>query len=151
MTAKTINNHCTIFLTEDDKYSNLKYDTTINLETIEKITLDFASVKRLSSHILNMAVFIRKNFDNLYINVKSDFDGMADCCEARHAGFVKVKKDETEYYQSNKEAMHERTLGIPGAWFVGSSRDYLKSYDDSTFKGFEVSNCCGHFILAIKK
>jgi len=87
--------------------------------------------------------FVRKNQDNLYINVKSDFDGMTDMCEPRDGGFTRVEKEEDTFYS-------ERTLGIRGAWFVGSSRDYFKEYNENGFQGYEIYNCCGKFILAVK-
>lgn len=85
--------------------------------------------------------FIRKNEGNLYINIKSRFDGMTDCVESVAGQFQKAKKT-TDYT--------ENTLGIQGAWFVGQSRDYFKSFKDNQLTGYEVSNCCGHFIIAIK-
>ena len=42
------------------------------------------------------------------------------------------------------------TLGVNGAWFVGDSRDYFTAYDDGQFSGYEVYNCCGSFVLAVK-
>ncbi len=87
--------------------------------------------------------FIRENEGNLYINVKSSFDGMTDGCEDQKEGFVKAQPCEN----------HEYTLGIKGAWFVGNSRDYFTQYDNigGDMTGIEVSNCCGRFILAIRK
>ena len=87
--------------------------------------------------------FIKKNADNLYINVKSSFDGMTDCCESQNNGFQKAQPDSDGFY-------NQHTLGITGAWFVGQSRDYFYPYNQNGFKGYEVSNCCGHFILAVK-
>ena len=86
--------------------------------------------------------FIRKNTDNLFINVKSSFDGMTDCCQPVIGGFQKAEKDKDN---------ERNTLGISGAWFVGQSRDYFKSYNENGMTGYEISNCCGHFIIAIKK
>jgi hypothetical protein len=92
--------------------------------------------------------FIRANRAELYINIKSDFDGMTDCCQSRHGGFEKVKSDiQVRPFQSDRDP----TLGIPGAWFVGSSRDYFSTFEDGTYRGIEVSNCCGYFVLAVKK
>lgn len=106
--------------------------------TYKKITL--ATVKS----------FIKKNEGNLYINVKSSFDGMIDGCASQHDGFVKAEKDNTQSLNSD---YHDRTQGIKGAWFVGSSRDYFKPFDNigGDMTGIEVSNSCGHFILAIYK
>lgn len=88
--------------------------------------------------------FVRKNSGNLFINVKSSFDGMTDCCESLYDGFVKAQQD-TDH--------PSHTLGIKGAWFVGDSRDYFQPYDNiaGDMTGIEVSNSCGHFILAIIK
>lgn len=85
--------------------------------------------------------FIKKNRANLFINVKSDFDGMTDSVERRTDGFKKAKE----------EAHHEATLGIEGVWFVGSSRDYFTAYETATMTGYEVSNSCGTWICAIEK
>ncbi len=87
--------------------------------------------------------FIRKNDGKLYINVKSSFDGMIDGQSYYHDGFTKAEKDEDNFN-------YRHTLGINGAWFVNSGRDYLTPYNNGMYSGYEVSNCCGHFILAIK-
>jgi len=86
--------------------------------------------------------FIRENKDSLYINVKSSFDGMVDCVMPLDGGF---RKAEAEKDHNN------HTLGISGAWFVLSSRDYFYDYHENGYKGYKVSNCCGSFILAIKE
>ena len=98
----------------------------------QKITL--ATVKK----------FIRENSGKLFINVKSEFDGMTDATEQRTEGFKEAKA--TEEYP-----MH--TLGIDGAWFVRSSRDYFSTYDNiaGDMTGIEVTNSCGRFILAVQK
>lgn len=105
----------------------------MNTLAAKKITL--ATVKK----------FIKENWDKLLINVKSSFDGMTDCVECLHEGFHKPKPDTDKHTQ-------EHTLGIHGAWFVGQSRDYFRPYDNigGDMTGIEVSNSCGHFILAIR-
>ena len=93
--------------------------------------------------------FIRNNRDNLVINLKSDFDGMTDCVQNRDGGFCKAEKENREdrpFYTND-----DRTLGIKKAWFVGGSRDYFTAYEDAIYRGINISNCCGRFILAIKK
>lgn len=100
----------------------------MNTTTVRKITL--ATIKS----------FVKKNEGNLWINVKSSFDGMTDCVESLHRGFK----------QATKGDHYENSLGIQGAWFVGQSRDYFKEYHDPIFDGFEVYNSCGSFILATK-
>jgi hypothetical protein len=86
--------------------------------------------------------FIKESGDSLFINVQSSFNGMIDGCESHSEGFVKAKPTDsnTNY-----------TLGVSGAWFVGSSRDYFTPYEANDFKGIRVSNSCGSFILAVKK
>jgi len=86
--------------------------------------------------------FIRNNAANLYINVKSEFDGMSDGCEQRHEGFKRV----TTFTAADRKS----TMGISGAWFVGNGRDYFYPYSENGFEGIKVSNSCGRFILAIK-
>ncbi len=87
--------------------------------------------------------FVNKNEGKLYIDVKSSFDGMTDCCEPLQGGFVKATKD--------TDTWNKHSLGVTGAWFVFGSRDYFHDYTENGFSGYEVSNCCGHFILAIRK
>ncbi len=88
--------------------------------------------------------FIKKNRKDLFINVKSSFDGMTDGCEPRKDGFIFASTEK-------QDTCRENTLGVAGAWFVFQSRDYFKPYSDDKFEGIEVSNACGHFILAVKK
>jgi hypothetical protein len=90
--------------------------------------------------------FIKNNRKALYINVKSSFDGMTDGIERRNEGFVPATTDTDPHTQ-------EHSLGIKGAWFVGSSRDYFTAYDSigGDMTGIEVSNSCGSFVLAVKK
>jgi len=85
--------------------------------------------------------FIRKNSDDLYINVRSSFDGMTDGLEYYKNGFSKAEK--TNEFESN-------TLGISGAWLVGGSRNHFSAYNENGFEGIRVSNCCGSFILAVR-
>lgn len=86
--------------------------------------------------------FVRKNREKLFINVKSSFDGQVDGCEPCHAGFQVAQ-------QSDRQEKH--TLGVKGIWLVSGSRDYFRPFDQDGFEGIEVSNCCGRFIVAVKK
>ena len=86
--------------------------------------------------------FIKKNTNELYIGVKSSFDGMQDC----------VMDDEKTFSKAQFSAEYEKyNLGIKGLWLVGGSRNLFDSYEDETFKGIEVYNCCGSQILAVRK
>lgn len=88
--------------------------------------------------------FVRKNSDKLHINLRSKFDGMTDSVQQVGNQFCPVTINPEDVNASH-------TLGIPGAWIVGSSRDWFKPYEDETFTGIDVSNSCGNFIVAIKK
>lgn len=88
--------------------------------------------------------FIRKNESQLFINEKSRFDGMTDSVESRNRGWGKLTK-------STNRARDCCSLGYNGIWLVGSSRDYCKAYEDESFAGYEVSNCCGKWIVALPK
>jgi DNA-binding transcriptional regulator LsrR (DeoR family) len=102
-----------------------------NLTKQKKITL--ATIKS----------FIRKNEGKIYIYVKSSFDGMVDCVmPTRDIEFVLAKK---------RESNLSNTLGLQRAWVVGNSDDSFRPYEDSKFIGYNIYNCCGEFILAIKK
>ena len=87
--------------------------------------------------------FARKNKDNLWIKCKSDFDGMVDCVTQAKDPMFKPCENDKDYV--------EHTLGLNEVWLVGSSRDYFTPYEDNFYKGIEVSNSCGSFILAIVK
>lgn len=87
--------------------------------------------------------FIHKNKDNLHISNKSNFDGMIDC--------VSDCNDKSFRKAEISDKTHKNELGVKGVWFVFQSRDYFNEYIDSSFQGFEVSNSCGRFILAIRK
>ena len=81
--------------------------------------------------------------DNLYISNKSNFDGMVDCVmPVENKGFRKANQSQNNV---------DNTLGVSGAWFVGSSRDYFSPYADENFIGYEVYNCCGSFVLAMHR
>ncbi len=86
--------------------------------------------------------FIKKNIGNIYIDVKSEFSGMIDGLEFNNDGFFKAL---------DSDGNNNHTLGIQGAWFVGSSRDYFDAFENDTLTGIKVVNACGSFILAIKK
>lgn len=80
-----------------------------------------------------------KNTSNLHISVNSRFDGMQDC--------VTSCKDKSFSPAIRDASFHENTMGIKGAWFVKGSKDYFYDYKDDKFEGYEISNCCGKFIL----
>lgn len=87
--------------------------------------------------------FIKKNHGNLFLNIKSSFNGMVDGCDY-HKGSQFEAVEHTESFSNNK-------LGVQGAWFVRDGGDLLRAYEDEQFIGFDVYNCCGSFIIAVKK
>jgi len=92
--------------------------------------------------IATLKSFAKRNEGNLFVNTKSSFDGMTDCVESVKGGFKRTSVTD--------EVWHYKT-GIQGVYTVGSSRDYFHTYEDDTYFGIEVSNCCGVTILAVKK
>lgn len=87
--------------------------------------------------------FVKKNHGNMFIKVRSSFDGMTDGCEyASNPQFEPVE---------HQERMINNTLGINGAWFVRGGGDLVRPYEDDEFVGFDIYNCCGSFFIAIKK
>lgn len=112
--------------------------------------------------------FIKKNEGKLLIQTKSAFDSMSDGirfipCNQRK--FVEMKKDkpsETSYQYGAERgitreeidsrcAENKNTLGFCGIWVVNDSRDSFDAYEDDKFKGIEVYNSCGNFIVATPK
>jgi hypothetical protein len=87
--------------------------------------------------------FIKKHLKegNLYIKSLSSFDGMVDM----------VVYEEGVFQKAQEEEQRDNTLGVQGAWFVGSSRDYFEGYVDIDFEGYKVFNACGSFILATNR
>lgn len=93
-----------------------------------------------------LKAFIRKNRYQLYISTRSKFNGMVDGCEPCTDKSFRVAKETTRDLRY--------TLGIEDAYFTnstGSARDFITKYEDNDYIGYNVSNCCGYFILTIKK
>jgi|GEM_PF-1463655 len=90
--------------------------------------------------LATIKAFVRNN-DNLFIKVKSRFDGMTDGVEGVNMEFLKVVVDPRDYCLKH-------TLGIQGAWLVGDSRDYFTVFKNDKYEGYEVYNCCGAFFIA---
>lgn len=84
--------------------------------------------------------FLKNNRNNLFIKIKSTFDGMTDSIQPANHAFSPVK-----YI-----LMNDYNLGIQGVWLVGTSRDYFEYYNDGEFEGIRVSNSCGKFIITRK-
>lgn len=78
----------------------------------------------------------------LLISKQSSFDGMTDGITS--SSDKSFKPVESVPYSNN-------TLGINGVWLVGSSRDFFTHYEENGIVGIEVSNCCGRFIVGVRK
>lgn len=88
--------------------------------------------------------FIKKNKDNLYVMVKTDFDGMQDCV-------VKVDDLPHKAESASENYLFENTCGIKGVCLVNGSRNWFTHYEDDMFIGIIYSNCCGSGIIAKMK
>lgn len=100
--------------------------------------------------IATVKSFIRKNADNIFINVKSSFDGMTDGVEQLRDGFKPLQKNERQGVFTTDHNSNP-SLGFNGIWFVGDSRDYVQPYENENMQGYEVSNSCGSWIVATRK
>lgn len=87
--------------------------------------------------------FINKNTGKLWIDCKSDFDGMVD--------MVTTHEGHSFHPVQATDRNNDHTLGIGGLWLVGQSRDWFTAYENEVFTGIEVSNCCGNQVIAVKK
>lgn len=94
--------------------------------------------------LATIKAFIRKNRKKLMIKPIRHFDGMYDC--------VMPVIDGLRHFEKAKVPIqpHENQMGIDGAWFVFGSRDYCYPFKDGDMVGYEVSNVCGSFILAVR-
>ena len=89
--------------------------------------------------------FVRKNQGKLFVKVQSSFDGMQDMVTETKDNFSPAVSDEWT------ERNGKHTLGFRGVWLVGQSRDYFTPIDVDGFTGIEGYNCCGSWIIAVKK
>lgn len=95
--------------------------------------------------LATLKAWLKKNSERATIKVKSSFDGMTDGIETNR---------DARWYPLEGEfdpgCNHSGDLGFKGVWVVGQSRDRIQHYTDAEgFEGFEVSNCCGRWFVAI--
>jgi len=90
--------------------------------------------------VATLKSFIRKNRANLFIKHKSQFDGMCDG----------VVYDPNAAFKPalTVSSCIKNTLGIHGVWVVG--RDLISAFEADGFKGYDVYNCTGSFVLAVR-
>jgi len=86
--------------------------------------------KKITKATLKM--FIRKNKDNLFLEVKSDFDGMVDCV-------MPCKSPKRKIDCSNLDFSKD-CWGLDLSLVGGDKINKIKN-------GFEVKNCCGKYFL----
>ena len=98
------------------------------------------STKKIT--LATVKAFIRDSaLRGLHIKTTSRFDGQCDGVRSI------VDPTYCEVQAVNMADSHR--LGIDGAWFVGDSRDYFTFINNGEWTGFNISNCCGSFILAV--
>ena len=118
------------------------------MENLMYTTIEVLSIEEIKSVLMRneasrLSIKISMNKHQLTTLILNSFDGMTDCVEYdRNATFSKV--------DSTKIDFEKRCFGIDGFWTVGSSRDYIKPISENGFTGFEVYNCCGTSLIAIK-
>lgn len=87
--------------------------------------------------------FVRENRGELEVLVTSEFNGMTDGVDYHRAPRWVVNPAEDNHVSN--------TLGVAGVWLVLGSRDRFSAYEDSERAGIKVYNCCGSFIVAVRK
>lgn len=87
--------------------------------------------------------FVKKNFDNLFIENVSDFDGMVD---------MVVRHNDSKFRKASpsKNNNEQYDLGIDGIYML-PDRNLFKAFEDETYIGYNVYNCCGEFNIVVKK
>ena len=109
-----------------------------NGTTTEVATAQAGEQKKKKITLATVKSFIRKNANRLFAKTCSRFDGMTDC----------VQQVEGDTFT---QISAENALGIKGVYIVGNSRDHFSSFENDSYIGFEIYNCCGRGILAISK
>jgi hypothetical protein len=106
-----------------------------NGTTAEQAPVQAGEQKKKKITLATVKSFIRKNADSLWTKTQTSFDGMIDC----------VSKVDEEWKPANVNEILESKHRL---WFVGGSRDYFQPYEKGAWKGFEVYNCCGSWLVA---
>ena len=103
-----------------------------------------AATKTNKITIATVKAFIRKAKaeGTLLVRCDSCFDGMTDSIENNR---------DAQFTTTSECRDNGNNMGIRGINFVASSGNWCKAYDDGTYAGFEVSNCCGSWVVATMK
>lgn len=102
------------------------------------------TTKKITRATFKSFVSRQFKYGNLYHKQLNWFDGMVDCV-------MPVRDSEWKECNPNGGKNSENTLALTGIWLVGSSRDYFTSYADENYVGYEVSNSCGNYLIAMKR
>jgi len=90
-----------------------------------------------------LKAFIKKHgTENLFIKISYEHNG--DGTYRAASKDYSFKKCETEIRDQ------EHSLGIKGVYVIGG-KNFISSFDDGVYEGFECGNCCINFFIAIKK
>ena len=102
-------------------------------------------MKKLNKNHFNN--FVKKNAENLHMKVYAHFNGMVDMVENVEApAFSKVVKVQ---FQEWRDVVLRAANDVSKIAFRdGNSFDH---YEDAEYQGIEVYNCCGKFVVAVKK
>jgi hypothetical protein len=94
--------------------------------------------------IATVKAFIRraKAAGTLLVRCDSSFDGMTDCVE---------RNRDAHFFAPQEARDHGNNMGLQGIYFVGQSGNWCSAFDDGDHAGFKVSNCCGSWVVAVKK
>ncbi len=87
--------------------------------------------------------FIRKAGSGLHVKVTSHFDGQIDGCASFPNATFRPAEKPTQTFRNN--------LGVSGVWVVDGSRNSFTAYEDAEFRGIRCYNCCGSFVVAVRK
>ena len=98
-------------------------------------------MKERKATIATVKSFIKKNRAALLVRVGSRFDPMTDCVQSASGATFAPASDSIHPCENN--------AGVSGVWFVGRSRDYVQRFQSGAIIGFEVSNSCGHWVVAV--
>lgn len=112
-----------------------------------------ATAKKIT--IATVKSFIRKNRVQLLLKVESNFDGMQDMVTQSDDAAFRPAEDRTKWDCEQNAYVPTRqncknSLDINGVWFTNGG-DFCKVFETDKLRGFEVSNCCGNWIVAVKK
>lgn len=95
--------------------------------------------------IATLKSFLKKNDGKIYVYNSSSFDGMFDMVQDNPGATWRLSPH--KYNPDDKNYLgHKHWI-----YCVGRGGDIVTPYCKDGFTGFEVYNCCGSFVVAIKE